>query len=436
MCLPQVLLAALYTTLGQLSLPGAERLHIELIHRLNRLISTADFNLTSNLFFLWIVLWLNISRLDRKFDSIRSIRLINLSRKLQNGTKPSLEFVVSESVSSNCRKALPLPRNLSLIAMSTSVATRSALSIQNAAWTSLVSRSIASWDELATAHQARGFLQQCDSLDDFLQGKSPLMFWFFQLRSAFASQKRMKKWSRDNLDDYILLPASNGFVMRSECFFVSHFWQTKENPDPVGTYLRLHQKELEPQNWSYIWVDWTCMPQEPRSGPEEAYFKRCLKTVPSIIRNCGFIYFYPPYEPRLWILYEVTEYVLTCDGGLATTPDVEEFLKHVDEMIETGVQATLAKHGYGCSFERDKQYLTSWLELIVLMRRLSLDVGIIRQIMDHMTWFNMQVQWYPGMELRRFDGVLVVNGVEHKFTPFPQWVSDTLSCCSSANENG
>jgi hypothetical protein len=233
----------------------------------------------------------------------------------------------------------------------------------------------------------------------------------------------MRKWSPDQLEDYILMPAHPGFVMRRDCFFVSHFWRTKEHPDPDGKYLRLLQNELRSQEWAYIWVDWTCMPQSRRSISEEAYFNRCLGTIPAIIRNCGFIYFYPPFEPRLWILYEIAEYALTCDSGLETTPDVEPFLQHIKEMIEIGVQPTLAKHGYRCSFDRDKQYLTSWMELLVLLKRLKVDLGFLRMIMDHMTWLDVKIQTYPGLEMRRYEGVLVANGVEHKFTPFPKWVS-------------
>lgn len=270
-------------------------------------------------------------------------------------------------------------------------------------------------------------LQECHSLDDFLAGGSkPFTFWFFQQRSAFMSQKRMKKWSRDELDDYVLLPAFPGFVMRRDCFFVSHFWRTQDHPDPDGEYLRLHQAELESQTWLYIWVDWTCMPQSPRSSPEEAYFHHCLQTMSSIIRNCGFIYFYPPFEPRLWILYEITEYVFTCSGDLESTSDIEPFLQHINEMLKTGVRATLAKHDYHCSYDRDRQYLTSWLELLVFLRRLNLNIDIIRKIMDHMTWLNVrETQYYPklGVEVNRFEGTLVFNGKMHTFTPFPQWVS-------------
>jgi hypothetical protein len=238
------------------------------------------------------------------------------------------------------------------------------------------------------------------------------------------SQKRMKKWSRDELDDYVLLPATPGFVTRVDCFFVSHFWRTQDHPDPDGEYLRLNQAELESQTWSYIWVDWTCMPQSPRSLPEEAYFHRCLRTISGIIRNCGFTYFYPPFEPRLWILYEITEYVLTSSGDIVKILDIELFLQHIDEMFETGVQATLAKRGYRCSYDRDRQYLTSWLELIVLLSRLHFDIGGVRRIMDNMTWSHtVPIQMYRGVQLQRFEGTLVVHGKVHTFTPFPQWVS-------------
>jgi hypothetical protein len=308
------------------------------------------------------------------------------------------------------------------------------------AWSSLVRRSIAAWDDLATIEVTphknlpRSMLERCHSLDDFLlQAGDVFMIWFFQRRSAFMSQKRMKKWSRDDLDDYVLLPASPGFVTRLDCFFVSHFWRTQNNPDPDGEYLRLHQAELESQTWSYIWVDWTCMPQSPRSPQEQGYFHRGLQTMSGLIRNCGFMYFYPPFEPRLWILYEIAEFRLTSSGGIAITSDIEPFLKHIDEMIEKGVQTTLAKYNYRCSYDRDRQYLTSWLELLVLLQT-HFDIDGIRAIMDQMTWLPTvrTLIYYPVVELKRYEGTLVVNGEMHTFTPFPQWVSakdSILSVC-------
>lgn len=299
------------------------------------------------------------------------------------------------------------------------------------AWSSLVSRSIAAWDDLISdglvpEDLQKGLLSRHHSLDEFL-AESPrlLTFWFFQRRDAFMSQNRFRKWSREVLDDYILIPATPGYVLRRNCFFVSHFWRKRENPDPDGQTLRLHQAQLKAQSWSYIWVDWTCMPQHPRSPPEERYFYHGLRTMPGIIRNAGFTYFYPPFKPRLWILYEIAEYHLTCRGSSPETPDIELFYRHINEMIECGVKKTLEKHHYQCYEDRDRQYLTSSLELLVLFRQLKIDIIAVRRIMDNMTWFRAGEQFYPGLglELNIYEGSLVYLGDKHTFTPFPRWVS-------------
>lgn len=303
------------------------------------------------------------------------------------------------------------------------------------AWSSLISRSLEAWAALNRPKHplAEGFLRDYIDLDDFLTkfstGFGGPLFWFFQRRESFLSQKTMTKWSKDRLDDYILLPGLPGFVTRDECFFVSHFWHTHGNPDPGGKYLQLMQKELEAQPWSYIWVDWICMPQEPRSENEEGYFLQALRTMPAIIRNCGFMWYYPGFEPRMWILYEVAEYVLTCEGAREqlATEDIKDYMGHVEEMREAGVVATLDKHGYKCKFDRDKEFITSWLELLILLDRL-LVVYDIRRIQDNITWFytcpTMFIATLNGtVTLERFQGTLKLGGEEYRFTPFPEWVS-------------
>ncbi|POS80286.1 hypothetical protein DHEL01_v201336 [Diaporthe helianthi] len=304
------------------------------------------------------------------------------------------------------------------------------------AWSSLISRSLAAWAALdRPKHQlAESTLQSYTDLDDFLTkfstGLGGPMFWFFQTREAFVSQDAMTKWNRDRLDDYIILPGFPGFVTRDHCFFVSHFWHTHDDPDPEGRYLRLMQKELEASSWSYIWVDWTCLPQEPRSHNEEVYFLRALRTVPAIIRNCGFMWYYPGFEPRLWILYEVAEYVRTCENASEhlVTEDIKEFMGHITEMQEVGVGATLDKYGYKCTFARDKEFIAPWLELLVLLNRLGIDVDDIRRVQDGITWFrsceSMVIGTFNGtVKIERFEGTLTLGGREYKFAPFTQWVS-------------
>lgn len=237
------------------------------------------------------------------------------------------------------------------------------------AWQSLLNRSLEAWETLSSHADAnvkqrmKEELQYATSLDDFLTRPAHhAMFWFFQRREAFLSQQRMTKWSRDALDDYVLLPAIRPFVNRSDCFFVSHFWHSSEHPDPHGEYLCLLQADMERTAWLYIWVDWTCIPQNPRTQSEAAYFLRSLETVSSIIRNSGFMYYYPPFEPRMWILYEIAEFTLTCSEGIAgisPTADVNTFLAHIQEMLDKGVRSVLHKHKYKCTYERDMEFLTS-----------------------------------------------------------------------------
>jgi|SRR5579862_9668576 len=98
--------------------------------------------------------------------------------------------------------------------------------------------------------------------------------------------------------------------------------------------------------------------------------------------------------------------------------DIQLFLQHINKMLEIGMQATLAKHSYYYSYNYDRQYLTSWLELLVFLRQLHFSIDVICRIMDHMTWFNIQTQIYSRAKLNRFEGTLVVNGKMHMFTPF------------------
>ncbi|KAF5847048.1 hypothetical protein GGP41_003295 [Bipolaris sorokiniana] len=101
---------------------------------------------------------------------------------------------------------------------------------QDPTWTSLVNRSIATWndflpDELLFSKDFHNeLLREYRSLDEFLaESPKSVTLWFFQIRNAFMSQNRFRKWSREVLDDYVLLPAALGYVQRRDCFFISHF---------------------------------------------------------------------------------------------------------------------------------------------------------------------------------------------------------------------
>ncbi|KAL5435344.1 hypothetical protein PMIN05_007345 [Paraphaeosphaeria minitans] len=304
-------------------------------------------------------------------------------------------------------------------------------------WHSLVSRSIKAWDSLLpSAHTAKplhaAILQKYSTLDDFLDQMSGFgfHFWFVQLRSAFLRQSKIPKWSPDRLSEYILLPASPGFVSRHDVFFASHYWTRPDNPDPDGTYLRFVQHQLAPQEWSYIWVDWTCAPQAPRTVAEEKYFRKTLGMMSGLVRNSGFMYYYESWRPRLWVLYEIAEYLLTTsDSHGAETKDIQVFVQHVCEMKDSNVEDVIEKYGYSCGVAGDRVFLLAWLEFLVLLHKLRLGLDKIRSIMDLLTWqptVEVAREATPAgwLELRKFEGRLVYCGQEYCFTPFPHWVGE------------
>jgi hypothetical protein len=139
---------------------------------------------------------------------------------------------------------------------------------------SLVQRSISAWNGINYVAEDKDeaipkytdMLRNIQSLQDLLETRE---FWFFQRRECFLKQKLLAKWDPAALDEYILLPIHYGFVNNKECFFVSHYWHTEEHPDPKGTDMHLFQMDLQGLEWSYIWVDWTCMPQSPRDSAQE-----------------------------------------------------------------------------------------------------------------------------------------------------------------------
>ncbi|KAK7923477.1 hypothetical protein PG985_007548 [Apiospora marii] len=316
----------------------------------------------------------------------------------------------------------------------------------SSAWNSLVRRSLAAWETTAMSPPSeivKGLLQDYTDMDGFFRATpNSVMYWFFQRRDSFMTQKTMTKWSRENLDDYILLPATPGSVTRAECFFVSHYWHSAKDPDPGGKYLRLMQHDLQQTPWSYIWVDWTCVPQHPRSPEEEAYFTRVLQTMSGIIRNSGFMYYYPPFQPRLWILYEVAENFLTSVRHPEETPDLKPFAEHVREMVRVGVRPTLERHGYRCTYENDRDFLISWLEVLVLLNNLPIDVIDRRRLLDHLTWgpgaTSIISNTVSGqlVQLRRVEGVIEYAGECHTFTPFPEWVDGEFLSRDQSGKGG
>lgn len=265
-------------------------------------------------------------------------------------------------------------------------------------------------------------LRSIDSLEALLENQQ---FWFFQLRDFFIRQEVFTKWSAGRLDEYILLPIDYGFANNRDCFFVSHFWRTPHHPDPKGEDLRLIRQDFADnpdQEWSYIWVDWTCMPQGDENGDrsdlEKRYFKKMLRCIPMIVRDCGFTWRFPAFEPRAWILYEVAEYAVNHKEHILTD-DNETFIAHLREMAKQGVEAVVKKYGYRCTNKGDEKLVIGWIELLIILATVVPNVGQRQEIFD---WINkgeigkMTIE-NLGLHIDKAQGVITSNGRTFHFNP-------------------
>ena len=292
----------------------------------------------------------------------------------------------------------------------------------------LVERSISAWYSLNYVGPSRYndiskhivILRESTSLDAIL---TEAKFWFFQSRRAFTRQTHFAKWDSERLDDFVLLPAINGFVNKQDCFFVSHFWRTTEHPDPDGKDLRDIQNDPSPLKWSYIWLDWTCLPQGQRSESETMYFKTMLQGMPQLIRESAMGYRFPAFQPRAWVLMEMAQYILLSLGEMIVTEDLAPFFAHIQEMIHEGVQPVLIKHAYKCTNETDLIVIVGWLELLITLSKLVPDVVRRRQILTYVdqegagtvTLYEETPEDRIGIDKVR--GIISYRGVDYEFTP-------------------
>ena len=185
----------------------------------------------------------------------------------------------------------------------------------------------------------------------------------------------------NRLEDYILLPIDYGFANNQDYFFISHYWRTREHPDLQGDNLRAFREDLQGMEWSNIWLDWTCMPQVPRSDVQQRYFNKMLWCIPMIVRDCAFAWRFPKFEPRAWILFEVAEYVLN-HSDVTITNDMEPFVSHALEMIKEGVSLVVDKYEYQCTSKGNSKLVIGWLEILAILAKVVPNVGTRQEILD------------------------------------------------------
>lgn len=232
-------------------------------------------------------------------------------------------------------------------------------------------------------------------------------------------QTRFMKFDLNRLEEYILLPMDDGFVNKKDCFYVSHLWRTREAPDPRGEDISLVRQDLSTQSWTYVWIDWTCLPQNASAPAEKEYSNRMLMRTPVLMRECGFEWRYPAFQPRLWILVEVAQYMLNIRSGYAMTDDIKPFVDDVLAMKAEGVHQVITRRGYNCSVSRDYRLLVGWLELLIIMTKLVQDIPLKKMILDAVEppYVGSFEHMDTGIKVNKGAGVVSHGDVTYRFTP-------------------
>ena len=132
----------------------------------------------------------------------------------------------------------------------------------------------------------------------------------------------------------------------------SHRWETMTNPDPTGQQLREVVAYLRRNpGIQYVWIDFPCMPQYPRSKDEDAHFKEMLEYIGWAFLACSvLIIFDADYNSRFWTRYEAFLAMQMCDpkSGLKTA------VGHGDARFEVACLGSTKDYG--------KQYLDMLLD--------------------------------------------------------------------------
>ena len=101
------------------------------------------------------------------------------------------------------------------------------------------------------------------------------------------------------------------------------------------------------------------------------------------------------------------------------TDDIRPFISHLGEMTKNGVKAVISKYNYACTNKGDMTLLIGWLELLVILHRVDLDVSQRQDILDLVQRAEVGSISIPpiGLEIDKNEGFVLYKGVRYEFTP-------------------
>ena len=92
-----------------------------------------------------------------------------------------------------------------------------------------------------------------------------------------------------------------GLIKFDDCVIISHRWLSQDNPDPDQAQFN----DISKINCKYIFYDYSCLPQYPRTEEEECHFRNDLSKIDELYRYYPVHkIIYDDYYKRGWCVFE------------------------------------------------------------------------------------------------------------------------------------
>ena len=272
-------------------------------------------------------------------------------------------------------------------------------------------------------------------------------YWFVlasKLRSVPQSSKMSDyRWQQLRADGWLVqlnVEEAESFegLARHHTLTVSHRWEDENDPDPEGVQMiALRDFLLRPENRSirFVWVDWLCLPQNPRTDEEQAEFDGTLVRVNRlylgtrvlILQNVDF-------RTRFWTQCEAwLSLQMGTPLGLRSAPEDERrcHIVPIHNAQQADAQALLADWVDKSATEVKKRLESKEVKVtnkgdkpLVLGKVLKLDEDA-RRVLQSVKWFELRADEEKALRLaqeRREFGI--------QFTPA---VAETLHVHGTGN---
>lgn len=238
------------------------------------------------------------------------------------------------------------------------------------------------------------------TIQEILSSKTNILV-FFVRKEAILKMKRFIVWEEMNFNDFILIPLDSLFINNHDCQFFSHFWRTKNHPDPDGYDLELLKQHLRQDKITkYVWIDYCCIPQHLDHEIKQRYFEYILTRIPVLIQECSFNFFYIENDVRnrVWIFYEMMLYNLIHVKKLPITEDNEKYYNFMLKFLSENnlLEDFFVRNDFKTASEDDLTYIIKYLTIFMKLGSIIDDIAQIHELLDNLNFLTTSSEYLIG----------------------------------------